>query len=540
MGGFAGGSEALKSAGWRRFRWVADGSSGHRSDCAATNWGKNNPARRSWLIFLPRTPDPFRSGVSLYSRLPARALSKPVYNQPTMNTSSLLEKYCKPGPRYTSYPPAPHFRTDFTDRDWEAELVSTRDSGRDLSLYVHIPFCDTLCWYCGCNMVATRDYGRAQRYLDLMFREIDQVTNLVSPRRTVRQVHWGGGTPTFLKVPDIERLFAHLLSGLDLAEGAEIGCEADPRELAEEQIVTLRRLGFNRISLGVQDLDERVQQAVNRVQSESLIRKVYGWMRAVGFASINLDLMVGLPHQTVDSFGRTLDSVLELRPDRLAVFTYAHVPWMKRHQKLIPEADLPDFATRIALQEFLFERLTGAGYIHIGMDHYALPGDELVLAQQHKTLYRNFQGYTTHRNCDILAFGTSAISQTDSVYVQNLKSLSEYRDRIDSGRLATERGLRITAEDRLCREAITRIMCDLELDLAALGRDFGTPAETLFGCRSELLEMEADGLVSLEGSRLRVTETGRLFLRNIAMLFDLHLRRAEAGADQTPRYSKTV
>jgi oxygen-independent coproporphyrinogen-3 oxidase len=455
-----------------------------------------------------------------------------------MSTAALLEKYCQPGPRYTSYPTAPHFHPGFTDADWQAELEASRDHRRSLSLYTHIPFCDTLCWYCGCNMVATRDYGRATRYLELLFKEIDHVTSLVGAGRTVKQLHWGGGTPTFLRPDDIERLFAHLLAGYTLAPDAEIGCEADPRELSREHVATLKRLGFNRISLGVQDLDEEVQRTVNRVQPEALIREVYGWMREVGFESINLDLMVGLPHQTVARFAKTLDTVLELRPDRLAVFNYAHVPWMKRHQKLIPEAHLPDFPTRIALQELILERLTGAGYVYIGMDHYALPGDELVVAQRAKTLYRNFQGYTTHKECDLLAFGASAISQTETTYAQNLKKLSEYRDRIQSGRLPTERGIRVSQEDRLRREAITRVMCDLELDTAAFGQEWGIDFDGYFACRAELEGLAADELLELEGPLIRVTDTGRLFLRNIAMLFDGHLK-AQA-ADSQPRYSKTV
>lgn len=455
-----------------------------------------------------------------------------------MKTTALLEKYCKAGPRYTSYPTAPHFHAGFTDADWQAELEAERNSSRGLSLYVHIPFCDTLCWYCGCNMVATRDYGRAEHYLESLFREIDHVTGLVSPHRLVRQVHWGGGTPTFLHPEDIERLFGHLLAGFQLAEDAEIGCESDPRELTREHVGALKRLGFNRISLGVQDLDGKVQKAVNRVQPEPLIREVYGWMREAGFESINLDLMVGLPFQTVESYGRTLDAIVDMRPDRLAVFNYAHVPWMKRHQKLISEADLPDTPTRLALQELILNRLTAAGYIYIGMDHYALPGDELVVAQQQKTLYRNFQGYTTHRECDILAFGATAISQTEDVYVQNVKRLSDYRDRVQAGRLATERGLRITPEDKLRREAITRIMCDLELDGAAFGREWGVDFEVHFGCRPELEEMAADGLLVLAGDRIRVTETGRLFLRNIAMLFDAYVRQPLSS--EAPRYSKTV
>ena len=456
-----------------------------------------------------------------------------------MKTSKLLEKYCKAGPRYTSYPTAPHFHTQFTDADWQAELETNKNSTRDLSLYVHIPFCDTLCWYCGCNMVATRDYGRAQRYLELLFNEIDRVAALVSPGRRVKQLHWGGGTPTFLHPDDMARLFGYLTSRFAFVPEAEIGCEADPRELTREHVQALKVCGFNRLSLGVQDLDEKVQRAVNRIQPEPLIRQVYGWMREAGFKSINMDLMVGLPYQTVESFARTLDAVIALNPDRLAVFNYAHVPWMKKHQKLIQESDLPDFLTRVALQELIFDRLTAAGYIYIGMDHYALPGDELVLAQRNKTLYRNFQGYTTHKDCDILAFGASAISQTEEVYAQNLKSLREYRARIEAGRFATERGLRIGHEDKLRRDAITRIMCDLELNKAAFGQEWGIDFDAHFECVTELAEMAADGLVALEGDLIRVTDTGRLFLRNIAMLFDAYYR-TQATSGEAPRYSKTV
>lgn len=455
-----------------------------------------------------------------------------------MKTSTLLEKYCKSGPRYTSYPPAPYFHTGFSDMDWREELEVVRKKGRDLSLYVHIPFCDTLCWYCGCNMVATRDYERARRYLEVLYREINRVAELGFFGPVVRQVHWGGGTPTFLHPEDIESLFGYLLSGYMLDPNAEIGCETDPRELSREHIYTLKRLGFNRISLGVQDLDERVQQAVNRVQPESLIRETYGWMREAGFESINMDLMIGLPHQSVTSFSRTLDAIIDMRPDRLAVFNYAHVPWMKKHQNLIPETALPDFQTRIALQEYLLDRLVGAGYLYIGMDHYALPGDELIVAQQNKTLYRNFQGYTTHKNSDVLAFGVSAISQTEDVYVQNLKKISEYRDRIQSGKLATERGVKITREDKLRREAITRIMCDLEINTVKFGREWGIDYGEYFSCEGELREMEADGLLVLDGEWLKITDTGRLFLRNIAMLFDGYLR--QATAEQVPRYSKTI
>jgi oxygen-independent coproporphyrinogen-3 oxidase len=456
-----------------------------------------------------------------------------------MNFSpELLHKYCKAGPRYTSYPTAPYFHEGFGPAQWEEELRASQGMGRDLSLYVHIPFCDTLCYYCGCNMIATRDYAKAESYLDVLFREIDQVAALTAPDRKVRQLHWGGGTPTYLRPGDLRRLHAHLADRFEIAPDAELGCEMDPRELTREHVQVLRESGFNRVSLGVQDLDDRVQHAVNRVQPEALIHEVYGWLREAGFHSINFDLMIGLPHQTPSSFARTLDKVIAMGPDRFAVFNYAHVPWMKKHQKLIAEESLPRLEQRLALQKLTLERLTHAGYVYIGMDHFARPGDELVKAQQDRTLYRNFQGYTTHKECDILAFGVSAISQTQDAYAQNVKVLSQYRAKVESGVLPVERGLRVTQEDKLRRDAITRIMCDLELDKSEFGRQWNIEFDAYFAdTLQELAEMEADGLVVLEPGRVRVTDDGRVFLRNIAMAFDTYLHQQLADR---PRYSKTV
>ena len=452
--------------------------------------------------------------------------------------AQLLTKYSKPGPRYTSYPTAPYFSPDFGKQAWLEELSSTQNKGRDLSLYVHIPFCDTLCHYCGCNMIATRHYERATAYLDYLFREIDRLAQLVAPGRLVRQIHWGGGTPTYLHPDDIRRLFAHLKSHFTIAEDAEIGCEVDPRELSAAHITALAESGFNRLSLGVQELDSKVQQAVNRVQPEALVREVYGWMRDANIASINMDLMVGLPHQTVAGFADTLDRIIDMAPDRLAVFSYAHVPWLKKHQILIKDADLPDLAARIALQQLLLERLNDAGYVYIGMDHYAKPDDELVKAQRNKTLYRNFQGYTTHKNCDILAFGVSAISQTEEVYVQNAKNLNHYQDEIVHDNLATERGLRISAEDRLRRDAILKLMCDLELDGNAFGEQWQIDFSNHFAdALAQLQPLQQDGLIERQGNHLLVTDTGRLFLRNIAMCFDAYLGQE---TDNTPRYSRTL
>ncbi|HNQ05349.1 MAG TPA: oxygen-independent coproporphyrinogen III oxidase [Thiobacillaceae bacterium] len=452
--------------------------------------------------------------------------------------TALLEKYSKPGPRYTSYPTAPYFHTGFTEADWAQELRSSQATGRDLSLYVHIPFCDTLCYYCGCNMVVTGYYEKAEEYLQCLDQEIARVAAMTNPDRVVRQLHWGGGTPTYLKPQDIRRLMRMLDSRFRIAPDAEIGCEADPRELTREHLQALREVGFNRLSIGVQDLDSIVQVAVNRVQPAPLIEQVYTWARELGFASINMDLIVGLPHQSVASFNRTLDRVLQWAPDRFAIFTYAHVPWVKKHQKLINEADLPSFNARLDLQQLIHERLGDAGYQNIGMDHYAKTNDEMVRAQRNKTLWRNFQGYTTHKNCDIYAFGASSISQTDDVYLQNEKKIGRYQELVRGGHLPVERGLRLTRDDHIRRDAITRVMCDLELDMDVFGTAWNIDFPSYFAdALTDLPALAEDGLVRLEPGRIAVTELGRLFLRNIAMTFDGYLR--QAGADQ-PRYSRTA
>jgi oxygen-independent coproporphyrinogen-3 oxidase len=452
--------------------------------------------------------------------------------------TALLEKYSKPGPRYTSYPTAPYFHTGFTETDWRHELQASQEASRGLSLYVHIPFCDTLCYYCGCNMVATGEYSKATQYLGHLEQEMSRVAELTDPRRQVRQLHWGGGTPTYLKPDDIRRLMGMIRARFNIAPDAEMGCEADPRELTREHLVALRESGFNRLSLGVQDLDEQVQKSVNRVQPEAMIAQVYGWARELGFQSINMDLIVGLPHQNTASFAHTLDKVLVWAPDRFAIFAYAHVPWMKKHQKLINEADLPAFATRLDLQQLIHERLGAAGYLNIGMDHYAKPDDEMVKAQRTKTLWRNFQGYTTHKECDIYAFGASSISQTPDVYMQNEKNLKHYQELVGAGHLPVERGLKLTQDDHIRREAITRIMCDLEMDTAAFGTEFAIDFDAYFGeGLVDLPPLAADGLIKLEPNKIVVTDLGRLFLRNIAMCFDAYLK--QASTDQ-PRYSRTA
>lgn len=453
-------------------------------------------------------------------------------------TPELLAKYSRPAPRYTSYPTAPHFHPGFDAEHWQAELA--RDSTRDWSVYVHIPFCDTLCWYCGCNMVASRNYQRASAYLDTLERELDLARTAIGRQRPMRQLHWGGGTPTFLNPEDIRRLAAMIESRMPRAHEVEASCEIDPRELTPEHVAALAEAGFNRVSMGVQDLTDAVQQAVHRIQPAALVDKVYGWLRDAGFASINLDLMVGLPRQQVDSFAATLDHVIELAPDRLAVFNYAHVPWMKPHQKLIREDELPDPAGRWALQMLAMERLTAAGYVYIGMDHYARPEDEIVQAQKNAGLYRNFQGYTTHPDCDILGLGASSISQTESTYAQNQKDIKTWQAAIDAGRLPVERGIRLSDDDRLRRDAITRIMCDLVLDRDAFGARWNIDFDRYFAdALPELEALATDGLIQLEGSQIRVTDTGRILLRNVAVPFDAWYRR-EATSNDGPRYSRTL
>ncbi|MGA7179705.1 MAG: oxygen-independent coproporphyrinogen III oxidase [Thiobacillaceae bacterium] len=452
---------------------------------------------------------------------------------------NLLAKYSKPGPRYTSYPPAPHFSDTFGPAYWQDELIQSQESTRPISLYVHIPFCDTLCYYCGCNMVATGNYAKADQYLVYLMAEIDRVAALAYSSRNVVQMHWGGGTPTYLHPQDIRRLAAHIRKRFHFAPDAEVAVEVDPRGLTREHVIALRESGFNRASIGVQDLDETVQKSVNRVQPLSLVEEVYGWFRKEGFASINLDLMTGLPHQTLDTYRHTLAEISRINPDRLAVFGYAHVPWMKKHQKLILESDLPDFETRMAMQELILHTLEEKGYVHIGMDHFAKPDDSIVQAQRNKTLWRNFQGYTTHRHADIYAFGASAISQTETVYAQNEKRLVAYQKKIDQGDLATEKGYRLSRDDRIRRDVITELMCDLELEKEKIARRWNIDFETYFADSLQFLDpLEKDGLVTLSANLIQVTNLGRLFLRNIAMCFDAYLH--SKGAQEQPRYSKTA
>jgi oxygen-independent coproporphyrinogen-3 oxidase len=434
----------------------------------------------------------------------------------------LVKKYNVAGPRYTSYPPA----TKFTDAlKWPelAERILENNRGeRDLSLYFHIPFCETLCWYCGCTTVITLNHGQGKAYLDYLEKEISRMSTLISQRRKVVQLHFGGGSPTFLHPDEIRRLGDIIHKHFKFAEGYEAGVEIDPRRLTRDHIVALQEIGFNRASLGIQDFDPKVQEAVHRIQPREMTEQVLGWVRELGFSSINFDLIYGLPHQTVESFGHTLDSVLSLQPDRLAVFSYAHVPWVKPAQKILEQKVLPPPEVKLELLKMVIERLTENNrYVYIGMDHFARPTDELAVAQSRKELQRNFQGYSTRAGADIYAFGMSSISQIPDAYWQNEKDLLKYYAMLDAGQVPVVRGYLVSEEDRLRRDTIMRVMCDLSLDYAAMSKRLGVDFRAHFEREIDsLADFEADGLVRRSAAGLEVTNTGRLFIRNIAMSFD--------------------
>ncbi|NLH74346.1 MAG: oxygen-independent coproporphyrinogen III oxidase [Verrucomicrobia bacterium] len=439
----------------------------------------------------------------------------------------LVRKYNMPGPRYTSYPPA----TQFT-RELSFDLVGdcirkNNEKARDLSLYFHLPFCESLCWFCGCTSVITTDRGKSARYIEALGREISLMKPMLNPARKVVQLHLGGGSPTFLPPDQLRRLGELIHATFTMAPGAEAGVEIDPRGLTREHLAVLREIGFNRASVGVQDNNPVVQKAVHRVQPRELTERVIGWIREAGFESLNVDLIYGLPHQTVVSFGETLDEVLDLKPDRFAVFSYAHVPWMKPAQKILKPEILPTAETKLELLKMTIEKLTSADYVYIGMDHFALPTDELALAQKARTLQRNFQGYSTRAGADIYAFGMSSISAADKAYWQNTKQLDAYQAMVESGNPAYERGFILNSDDLIRREVIMQIMCNLYLDYSALSRKLGVSVPDYFEREiASLDDLESDGLVQRESNGLKVTEVGRLFVRVIAMRFDAYLPKA--------------
>jgi oxygen-independent coproporphyrinogen-3 oxidase len=448
----------------------------------------------------------------------------------------LIRRYDRSGPRYTSYPTAVQFHEGFGEKDyrrWAGESTS-----RPLSLYVHIPFCDTVCFYCACNKVVTKRRGKARPYLDRLFKEIALQGALFDGSRTVDQLHWGGGTPTFLSREEMEELVAVTRRHFTLREDGrgEYSIEIDPREADGSTVALLGELGFNRISLGVQDFDPRVQRAVNRIQSEEETWAVIDAARSEGFRSVSIDLMYGLPHQTVESFLVTLEKIVGMAPDRLSVFNYAHLPAMFKPQRRINEEDLPSPEEKLRILGRTTEYLAGAGYVYIGMDHFAKPEDELAVAQRQGTLYRNFQGYSTHAGCDLVGLGVTAIGMVGGSYSQNVRDLETYYRHLDADRLAVFRGIELDADDCLRREIITRLICMFALEIPQLEHDHGIVFKEYFAREmQELREMADDGLLLLRPGSIEVTPPGRFLIRNICMVFDRYLR------DKTvQRFSKVI
>ena len=451
---------------------------------------------------------------------------------------ALIRRYDKSGPRYTSYPTALQFHDRYGKADYRAAALASNVRSGPLSLYFHIPFCDTLCFYCGCNKVVTKNRARAAPYLARLHREIALQAALFDRERSVDQLHWGGGTPTFISHDEKRALMRVTREHFRLRDddGGEYSIEIDPRETDRDTIAVLRELGFNRLSLGVQDFDARVQRAVNRLQSEAETFSVMEQARQQGFKSISVDLIYGLPFQSTASFARTLDSIIAAAPDRLSVFNYAHLPEMFMPQRRIKETDLPSPAEKLDILKMSSERLAAAGYVYIGMDHFARPDDELAVAQRNHTLYRNFQGYSTHAECDLVAFGITAIGMVGNTYSQNVKKLEEYYQRLDAGELPIHRGVTLDADDLLRREVITQLICHFELDMARIAEQFAIDFARYFSEElRELAPFEADGLVAIEGDLVRVLPAGRLLIRNVCMVFDRYLR-----AQPVQRYSKVI
>lgn len=448
---------------------------------------------------------------------------------------NLIQKYDVPGPRYTSYPTAPHFTDDIGWDSIRKEIIRSNEenSGKPISLYFHLPFCRQLCWYCGCTNVITQSQVAAKEYLYYLNQELEMVTPFISSDRKVVQLHFGGGSPTFFMADEIRKLGEYIHQRFCFMNSYEGGIEIDPRTVSEEKIKAYAEIGFNRVSIGVQDLDQEVLKTVNRVQTYQQSAQTIEWARAAGIKSINIDLMYGLPKQTCISFDKTLDKVLEFKPDRFAVFNYAHVPWLKKAQAVLTPLRPEE---KMAILKLTIEKLTSNGYVYIGMDHFARETDELALAQKNKTLQRNFQGYSTHAGADIYSFGMSSISQTNSAYWQNEKDLLLYYSRLNKGEIPQKKAYILTRDDQIRHQTIMRLMCDLELDYHRMSKLLDIDFKQYF--KPELLslkEMESDGLLVLSPDFLKITDMGRLLIRNIAMSFDAYLK-----SDKQKKFSRTI
>ncbi|NCF16238.1 MAG: oxygen-independent coproporphyrinogen III oxidase [Gammaproteobacteria bacterium] len=451
----------------------------------------------------------------------------------------LIVRYGGRGPRYTSYPTALQFNDELTADVYRAKAKESNDSDVPLSLYVHIPFCHSLCYYCGCNKIVTRNEERVARYMEMLYREIEMQSELFDRKRKIEQLHFGGGTPTYLDKPQLAALMDHLRASFtfDESDEREFSIEVDPRTVDAERIRELWDLGFNRLSLGIQDFNEDVQKAVNRAQSPAEVRALMDSARESGFGSISFDLIYGLPHQTVESFDKTLDTVIAMQPDRLAVYNYAHLPQRFKGQRMINAEDIPAPETKLDLLHHTIDKLCDAGFIYIGMDHFALPEDELVLARKNGTLQRNFQGYSTHRQCDLIALGVSGIGGIGNMFAQNSVSTIEYEEIIESGELPIVKGLLIDDDDLIRAAVIQDLMCYDSLSFDDFGARHGIDFREYFASEIQKLDvLEKDDLIVLSDAGIEITPRGRLLLRNIAMTFDRYIDLEE----NDNRFSKAI
>lgn len=459
-------------------------------------------------------------------------------HMPSFNRA-LVEKYDRPGPRYTSYPTAPQFHTAFAaDNYIQAAQTSNQHAAKPLSIYIHIPFCQSLCYYCACNKIITQKTSRAVEYLEYLKKEIQLQAKLFDKKRSVTQLHLGGGTPTYLTQEQLTDLMdtLHSAFNLDTSEQRQFSLEVDPRTITPTQIQQLRDLGFNRISFGVQDFDPDVQKAVNRIQSDEQVEALMTAARAAQFRSISVDLIYGLPLQTVTSFNTTLDKIIALRPDRIAAYSYAHLPKLVRAQRLIRPEDMPPPERKLELLELTIRRLCSAGYVYIGMDHFALPEDELAQARINDTLQRNFQGYSTHADCDLIGLGVSSIGKVGDTYSQNVKELSQYYAYLNKDQLPLHRGYQLNADDRLRRDVINTLMCHNRIDIATIEQQHGINFNEYFAdALVQLQEQVADGLLTINDEAIVLLDQGNLMMRSVAMAFDAYL-----GAKQRGEFSRTV
>jgi len=451
----------------------------------------------------------------------------------------LIRRLDKNGPRYTSYPTADRFVEAFNAESY-AHWVAKREIGgmtRPLSLYIHIPFCNTLCFYCACNKVITKDRSKSAEYVRYLLKEMAMQAALLGPNQVVEQLHFGGGTPTFLSDDELREVMAAIRQHFRLIDEGEYSIEIDPRKVSDATIALLGQLGFNRISLGVQDFDDAVQRAVNRIQSEEETVGVMRAARANGFKSISIDLIYGLPKQTLEGFATTLDRVISAAPDRLSIYNYAHMPTVFKPQRRIHEEDLPAPQVKLDILNMAVQKLTGAGYVYIGMDHFAKPEDELAVAQRQGRLHRNFQGYSTHSDCDLVALGVSAIGKIGPTYSQNYRDLENYYDALDRDTLPIMRGLELNADDLLRRALIQALMCHFELSKESFNVAYLVDFDTYFAAeRPELEDYAREGLLELSPQWITVTPKGRMLIRNICMVFDKYLRTKQEHA----RYSKVI